>query len=428
MKQKALYVLVLLGAVVAGIALDRLHQAKPAQARRPLYYVDPMHPAYRSDKPGTAPDCGMKLVPVYAEDSSRSLLNAAATAGSVTADPVTRRLFGIQLATVERSSGHSSIKVFARVAADETRIYHLNLGADGYVKETHDDAEGSYVKKNQHLAIIYSPEFLSLAGGYLSANERSPGGPAKDNNAASLQGAATSQARADRLRNLGMSDSQIEELSTTHKIPEDIYVVAPTDGFILSRNISPGQRFERHAELYTIADLSHVWVFAEVFGRDTGAFHPGATARITVPESAEVFEARVSNALPQIDPVSRSLKVRLEVDNPGFSLRPDMFVTVELPVAHSPGLTVPSSALLDSGLSKHVFVRTDQDLFEARTVETGWQLDDRVQIVKGLQEGDSVVSDGAFLVDSESRLQGAVSTSVSLTISPSVPTPSAKRR
>jgi Cu(I)/Ag(I) efflux system membrane fusion protein len=425
--KRSLYVLLLFCAVAAGFALDRLLAKTSAAERRPLYYVDPMHPAYRSDKPGIAPDCGMKLVPVYAEDSRRSLFRDAASSGIVTVDPDTRHLVGIQLTTVEKSTGQSSVKVFGRVAADQTRIYHVNLGTDGYVRETLDDAVDTYVKKNQHLAVVYSPDFLSLAGGYLSASERSSGGSGKENAAAAQQGAASSQARADRLRNLGMSDSQIDELSTTRKIPEDIYVVAPTDGVILARNISPGQRFERHAELYTIADLSHVWVFAEVFGKDAQVLRPGMKVRLTVPDSGEVLAARVSGALPEIDPVGRFVKIRLEVDNPRFVLRPEMFVTVELPATLSPGLTVPASALLDSGLSKHVFVRTGEDTFEPRTIETGWQIGDRVQIVKGLQEGDMIVSEGAFLVDSESRLQGAAISRASAAIAPSDATLSARR-
>jgi membrane fusion protein, copper/silver efflux system len=423
--KKAGYCLLVAAALVAGIVLGRFSESRTTQAHRVLYYVDPMHPAYRSDKPGVAPDCGMKLVPVYAEDSRKSLLSASAE--SVGVDPATRQLFGIQLTKVEKSTGRASMKVFARVMADETRVFHVNLGTDGYVKETHDDAVGSYVRKDQHLAIVYSPEFLSLAGGFLSANERSPGGPGKDNNAASLQGAATSQARADRLRNLGMSDAQIDELTTTRKIPEDIYVVAPTNGYVLARNISPGQRFERHAELYTIADLSRVWVIAELFGADRTALRPGTVVRITAPDISEVFAAQVSNALPEIDPVSRSLKVRLDVDNPRVALRPNMLVIVELPVSLSPGLTVPSSAILDSGLSKRVFVKTDQDTFAARTVETGWQQDNRVQILKGLQEGDSVVSDGTFLVDSESRLRETSSVSASSKATQPVPVLSARR-
>jgi Cu(I)/Ag(I) efflux system membrane fusion protein len=246
-----------------------------------------------------------------------------------------------------------------------------------------------------------------VAGGYISANERAPASSAsKDNIAPSTAqgGAASAQARADRLRNLGMSDSQIDEISVNRRVPENIYVVSPTDGFILTRNISPGVRFERYTEMYTIADLSHVWILAEVFGKDAQAFRPGAVARITLPDTGEVFQARVSDVLPQVDPVTRILRPRLELDNPGFKLRPDMFVNIDMPVSLPTGLTVPADAILDSGLSTRVFVQTSVGHFENRIVETGWRFNDRVQILKGLQEGDTVVAGGSFLVDSESRL------------------------
>jgi Cu(I)/Ag(I) efflux system membrane fusion protein len=158
-------------------------------------------------------------------------------------------------------------------------------------------------------------------------------------------------------------------------------------------------------DLYTIADLSRVWILAEVFGKDAEAFRPGATARVTLPDTGETFTAKVSNVLPEVDPVTRVMKPRLELDNPGFKLRPDMFVNVELAVSLPKGLTVPADAIVDSGLRKQVFVQTSPDHFEARAVETGWRLNDRVQIVSGLREGETVVAAGTFLVDSESRMQ-----------------------
>ena len=410
--RKRLYLFLIVAASLAAIALVTHHTALgPAQTRRVLYWVDPMHPAYRSDKPGTAPDCGMALEPVYAEEASHSLLPPEdSMSGAVQIDPATQQLYGIRLAKVQTGPGQGTIRVFGRVAADQTLVYRVNLGTDGYVKETHDDAVGNHVMKDQHLAVVYSPEFLAVAGGYLSANERTPGGASlsKDNTAPSTTlGATSAQARADRLRNLGMSDSQIDEISSTHKIPENVYVVSPADGFILSRTISPGVRFERYMDMYTIADLRRVWILAEVFGKDAKAFRPGAMARVTLQDTGETFEARVSNVLPEVDPATRVLKVRLEVDNPGFKLRPDMFVNVELATSLPAGLTVPADAVVDSGLSKRVFVETSAGHFEAREVETGGRLNDRIQIVKGLRAGESVVAAGTFLVDSESRLQSA---------------------
>jgi Cu(I)/Ag(I) efflux system membrane fusion protein len=183
-----------------------------------------------------------------------------------------------------------------------------------------------------------------------------------------------------------------------------VFFVSPSDGFILSRNITPGMRFERHSALYTIADLSHVWILADLFGKDAQAVRPGAKARVTLPDTGESFTATVSHVLPEVDPNTHALKTRLEADNPGFKLRPNMFVTVDLPVSQQAGLTVPSDSVLDSGISKRVFVQTAPGYFESRFVETGSRMDDRVRITKGLQEGEIVVSSGTFLVDSESRL------------------------
>jgi membrane fusion protein, copper/silver efflux system len=409
MTWKGLYWVPVVAASVVGFVVGHSRaKVEAGPTRRPIYYVDPMHPSYRSNKPGKAPDCGMDLTPVYAEEIGKSLVvEEGDHPGVLHIDPETQRLYGIRLARVSAASGQGTFRMFGRVAADETRVYRINLGTDGYVKETHADAVGNRVKKDQHLAVVYSPEFLSLAAGYLSANERAPmaGSGAMKDSAAPTPNAASAQARADRLRNLGMSESQINELNATRKIPEDVYVVSPTDGFILARNISPGLRFERHMDLYTIADLSHIWILAQVSGTEAQALRPGAIAKITLPDTGESFKARVSNVLPEVDPVSHALTIRLEAENPGFKLRPNMFVNVELAISHLSRLTVPSDAVLDSGLSKRVFVQISEGNFEAREVETGSRLGDRVQIVKGLEGDETLASAGTFLIDSEGGIR-----------------------
>jgi Cu(I)/Ag(I) efflux system membrane fusion protein len=406
--KKAWYLVPVVGALAVGFAFGHFHQ-RPAvnAAHRVLYYVDPMHPAYHSDKPGKAPDCGMDLVAVYADTVGKSLVASGdGTSDSINIDPASQKIYGIQLAAVENDSGSRTIHAFGKVAADQTRIYKVTVGADGYVKSTDNDAVGNHVKKDQHLAVIYSPDFLAVEGGFLSANERTPPGGMKDT-PATAQNAASAQARADRLRNLGMSDVQIDEMIATRKIPEDVYIVSPTDGFILSRNVSPGLRFEREKELYTVADLSQVWILAQVFGKDAQKFHPGAMAKVTLPDTGDTFQARVSDVLPEVDPTTRALKVRLVANNPGYKLRPEMFVNVEVSVSIPSGLSVPADAIVDTGLAKQAFVQTSSGHFEKREVEIGWRFDDRVQIVKGLREGEMVVAAGTFLVDSESRLQAA---------------------
>ena len=407
--RKAFYAISLLLAVALGFLFGRSHMPRePGAARRILYYVDPMHPSYKSDKPGIAPDCGMQLEPVYAEAHAKAIIATAAQTEPevVSIDTHAQQLVGIRVATVEKTFGTRTLRIPGRVTADETRVYRVNAGVDGFVKETREDTVGSHVKKDQRLAVIYSPEFISAAGGYFSASQQAQTGTPKEN-AAGAQAQLGVQNWANRLRHLGMSDAQIDELNVTRRTPDSIYVVSPVSGFILARNISSGLRFERNMEFYRIADLRHVWIVADLFESEVQHFHPGAVARITLPNLRKSFSARISDILPQVDPVTRAVKLRLEVDNRDLALRPETFVDVDLTVATPPGLSVPADAVLDSGLSKRVFVDRGNGIFEPRQVETGEPFGDRVQILRGLAEGEKVIASGTFLVDSESRLRSA---------------------
>lgn len=407
--RNALYGILVLSAIVVGFVLGHHHTGVQASntAHRVLYYVDPMHPSYKSDKPGIAPDCGMQLEPVYADGGAQVAASDAprqSTPGVINIDSGRQQLVGIRVAAVEKTSGTRTLRIPGKVTADESRVYRVNAGVDGFVRETHGDTVGSHVKKDQRLAIIYSPEFVSATGGYFSASRQTSGDTGKEG-AAGTQSQLGIQNWANRLRNLGMSDAQIDELNVTHKIPEGVYIVSPADGFIVARNISTGMRFDRNMEFYRIADLSHVWIVADLFESEAQYFHPGAVARITLQNLKKSFSARVSDILPQVDPVTRAVKLRLEVDNKNLALRPDTFVDVDLTVATPPGLSVPADAVLDSGLSKRVFVDRGNGIFEPRQVDTGEPFGDRVQILRGLAEGERVIASGTFLVDSESRLR-----------------------
>jgi Cu(I)/Ag(I) efflux system membrane fusion protein len=287
-----------------------------------------------------------------------------------------------------------------RVEAEETRVYRVTAGVHGYVKATYDDTPGTLVKKGQRLAVVYTSELLAPASGYLSTF----GGA----NAATIkQGGTGPQNWPERLHNLGVSDAQLAELRTNRKIPLTIDVVSPADGFILSRTLSPGQTFDRHGEFYRIADLGRIWVDADLFGSEAEAIRRGASARVVLPDQTKSFTARLSKALPRVDTATRTLKLRLEVDNREFLLRPGMSVDVDLLLPSISGLSVPADALLDSGVSQYVFVQHDNHAFERRSVETGLRFGDHVQILKGLTEGEKVVISGTFLVDAESRLRPA---------------------
>jgi Cu(I)/Ag(I) efflux system membrane fusion protein len=194
-------------------------------------------------------------------------------------------------------------------------------------------------------------------------------------------------------------------MKRTREMPEAIQIVAPADGLVLARNIWPGQRFERGAEWYRIADLRHAWILADVFEQEAPHLRPGTQATVSLPGQSTGIGARVASVLPQFDGTTRTLKVRLEADNPHYGLRPDMFVDVDLKITVPSSITVPADAVLDSGVATTVFVERGNGQFEQRPVETGWRLGDRIEIVKGLEHGERVVAAGTFLLDSESRMR-----------------------
>ncbi|PYT78891.1 MAG: hypothetical protein DMG40_18420 [Acidobacteria bacterium] len=406
--------------MVVSYTVGRRHTSQKStgsrDSRRVLYWVDPMHPDYKSDQPGIAPDCGMPLEPVYADQAtSLAVSSAAASDGAVGIDVDKQQLFGIRVVTVEKTSGSEKIRVLGRVVPEDTRVYRITAGSDGFIRETYNDSVGELVKKDQKLASSYVQETLAVASGFLAATAGVAGAAGKDGSrtmpypgAVNKQGVSSIQGYYDRLRNLGVSDTQIKQMAESHQLPETVDVVSPVDGFILARNITPGQQFDRSMEFYRIADLSKVWIVADIFDSEARDFPPGTIARVTLPDQGKTFAARVTNILPQVDPVTRTLKLRLETDNHSLALRPDMFVNVELPARVPPGLTVPVDALIDSGRAQRVFVERARGIFEPREVQIGRRFGDRVQIVRGLAEGERVVVEGTFLVDSESRLKSDV--------------------
>jgi Cu(I)/Ag(I) efflux system membrane fusion protein len=404
-----------IAAVSYGFSRHYFHsQTESRVARHVIYYVDPMHPSYKSDKPGIAPDCGMQLEPVYSDGNSSPIFNVAQSPiGTVTIDGNSRKLLGIQVAAVQRSSATRITHVVGRVSAEDTRVYSINSGVDGFIRETYDDSVGTLVKKNQKLAVYYSPDILSAASGFLAATERVPGSMGKDGarfspnfpGTIAKEGARSIQGYTDHLRNLGISDEQIMRIADARELPDGVDIVSPADGFILTRNVSPGQHFDHMLEFYRIADLSRVWVVAEVYEDEAQNLRPGTAAQITLRDEGRHLAARITDSLPQSEPGGGTAKIRLEVENPGYLLRPEMLVDVELPVRMPAAVTVPMDAVIDSGEHTRVYVERSEGVFEPREVETGRRVGEQVEILRGVQPGERVVIAATFLVDSESRLR-----------------------
>ncbi len=380
--------------------------------RRILYYVDPMNPSFRSSEPGVAP-CGMPLEPVYADGAPAGAGAMAPGVVAVRADR--QQLIGVTLETVGRRTLRHTVRLLGRVAVDEARLHRLNAVTPGWIREMGPATTGSLVKKGEVLAAYYAPELTAPLQNFIYTVEtyekvKRTGSNPYDNLQGGGQLAAYERNLATgqrTLQNLGMPAEQIDSVRASGEFAWLVEIRSPTTGFVLTRNVSNGQRFEPSTELYTIADLGRVWILADAFEGDTRLFEPGARATVSHPSLGKTLAARVSPVLPQFDPATRTLKVRLEADNPGFVLRPDMFVDVEMTVELGPALTVPKEAVLDSGTRRVVYVARGEGAFEPRRVEVGFREADRVEIVSGLGEGERVVTSGNFLLDSESRMRAA---------------------
>ncbi len=396
---------VAVGAFLVGSWYGKRQSGKAAAGRTILYYVDPMNPAHTSPLPGLAP-CGMKLEPVYSDEVG-DYPDSSLAPGSVRVTPRKQQLLGVRLASVEKAPFSHSLRALGKVAVDERLIYRLNASLDGWIKEVGDNSTGSVVQKGETLAVFYSPEFLAAQQAYIYALSSLDHFQATGKETATQVqlSQAGIQQYVDSLRNLGMSDQQIEEIKRNRQYTENVRMVAPATSFVLARNISTGQRFDKGTEWYRLADLSRVWVLVDLYENEADYIQPGEKVRVSQPYQKKVLQGVVSTVLPQFDPTSRTLKVRLEVANPDFALRPDMFMDVDFPVTLPETISVPADAVLDSGLRKTVFVERGEGFFEPRTVETGWRLGERVEIVKGLQPGEKIVVSGNFLIDSESRMK-----------------------
>jgi len=398
--------LLLAGAVVIfGGAYIAVRGARPGDPddsppRRVLYYVDPMHPAYRSDRPGKAPDCGMDLVAVYDHAA------APLPAGTIDLTASQEQAAHFQTETVRLTPTPRQLHTVGRVMADESRTYRVSAGTDGWVRRVFSDQTGTRVKRGDRLSTFFARDISAPQQAYIFALDghdrlmRTPS-PGADEMALAEQQLTTT---IDNLRFLGMGDAQIEELARTRREVEEIDITAPADGQILERRVAAGQRFARGDLLYTIADLTHVWVLADVYAGDTMVSGDMQTAQIAATGMAPM-PARVAAVPAQFDEQGRSGKVRLELDNPHGVMVPGLIVDVTIAAAAQPVITVPADAVLESGTSSRVFVAAGSGRYELREVTTGWRQGDRVEIRSGLRVGDRVVTSGAFLLDSETRMR-----------------------
>jgi len=401
------------GALVAAFAAGMLYRDRPvppvvsARDHRILYYHDPMHPEYKSDKPGIAPDCGMDLEPVYADASNNEFPRNTPSPTTIAIAADRQPPVGIVSEVVESTPFVHTIRTVGRVVPDETRIYRMISGADGWVRQIFPTVTGTLVHAGDLLGIYYGRDYQAAEQSYIYALKNQENGQLTASGPTTVEAieAQVDTARENLLA-MGFSELQVRQLARTRETTRNIELRAPITGFVLANNVYAGLRFDRGMELVRLADLAHVWVAADLFQYEREHLKPGAKAKIVVPNQRTALAGSVANTLPQFDSTSRTMKLRVEADNPGFVLRPGMFVDVELPVTLAASVHVPVDAVIDSGVRKTVYIDHGNGKYSARAVQTGWHFGDRVQIVSGLSAGDRVVRSGAFLLDSETRMKG----------------------
>lgn len=454
---KAIRTIGLLALIAAAFAGGYVYKAVKSGAagsaekggRKILYWVDPMHPAYKSDKPGIAPDCGMKLEPVYADGGAASPAAPATEKrilyyrdpkepsyqahqpgfnpqtgnelepvyagdassmpmGTIQITPEKQQLIGVTYGQAEVSGGSRTIRAAGRVAVDETRIQHVHTKVEGWIDKVFVDFTGKQVSKGAPLLTIYSPEMLAsqrelLIAAKASNTMRNGALPSAFDQSQSLL-----QAARRRLELWDLSPAQIDRVLATGEPVKNITLYSPATGYVMERKAFPQLKVTPDTDLYTITDLSRVWVVADVFEYEAPNVHVGDRATVGLQAMpGRTLTARVDNILPGVDPMTRTIKVRLDVANPGMLLKPDMYADVDFHMNLPARLTVPAAAVLDAGERKTVFVDRGNGFFEPRQVQTGERDGDRIQILSGLAAGERIVTSGNFLIDSESQMKAA---------------------
>ena len=383
-------------AVVAGIWAYRSHQAKqPTAMKTPM--SGEMQPIASGPPAG-----GNEPAPSMPE------MKMDAPIVPVQLTPERMQSIGVRTGTVEYKQLSDDIRATGTVDINERLLSYVQVRFPGYIRKVFANATYQYVRKGEPLFTIYSPDLVATQQEYLLArqNQKTLGASTVDGVA---DGAATlSTAAEQRLQQWDIPQSEIAKLKETGKPVTDLTINSPVEGYITERNALPNMYAEPSTKLYTVADLSRVWVYAQVFQDDVGRVKPGDAAQITVDSyPGRTFSGQIEEILPQVDMATRTVRVRLVMANPGLKLKPGMFVNVDLRTSLGRQLVVPASAVFQSGTRQLVFLNHGNGNLEPKEITVGSRVGDDFNVLKGLKAHESIVTSANFLIDSESQLQAA---------------------
>ncbi|MGB5438063.1 MAG: efflux RND transporter periplasmic adaptor subunit [Gammaproteobacteria bacterium] len=356
--------------------------------REVLYWVAPMDANYRRDKPGKSP-MGMDLVPVYADESGGA-------SNSITIAPEVVQNLGVRTAIAERTRLWRGIDTVGYVDFDESRLSHIHLRTEGWIEGLTVESEGERVSRGQRLFNLYSPELVNAQEEFVQALNAGNKG---------LIGASRS-----RLAALGIPASQVRQLEKDRQASQTIPVYAPQDGVVASLSVREGMYVKPATTVMSLADLSSVWLLAEVFERQADWVRVGQSAEVSLAFlPGRTWDGTVEYIYPSLDPKTRTLKARLRFANPDEALKPNMYANVKIyGGAKNDVIVIPLEALIRTGRAERVIIGRGAGRFEARQVRAGIESGDWVEILSGVEPGDRVVVSGQFLIDSEASLKASM--------------------
>ncbi len=400
------------GALGAGYWLGQREALTPAPAaatpspaaveRKPLYYRNPM------GLPDTSPvpkkdEMGMDYIPVYADEAQGD-----ADSGQIDINTGKVQKLGVRSETATLRKLDRVVRAVGRLEIDERRSYAIAPKFEGWIERLHVNATGQTVARGQALLEVYSPDLVAAQREFEIAQESA--GILKEASDETRTGMSRlADASLARLRNWGIGPAQLDQLARGGAARRTLTLHAPANGVVIEKKAIQGMRFMAGETLYQVADLSTLWVIADVFERDLAQLRVGQRARITIDAwPGEIFDARIAYIYPTLNAQTRTVPVRLELANPRGQLKPAMFAHVEFATADETVLTVPNSAVIHSGTRQIVLVRLGAGRFAPRAVTLGAQGDSHVEIREGIQAGEEVVVSANFLIDAESNLRAAL--------------------
>lgn len=368
-----------------------------------LFYRNPMNPSVTSPVPAKD-TMGMDYLPVYAEEAETD-----APAGAIKIDAVTVQNMGVRTAIAKKTLLSHVVRAVGRVAYDEERIVRLHPKTEGWIETLRVDKTGEWVKKNDDLLSIYSPQLVAtqqeyiLALNNLKALEKSPIEEIR------LGAEEMVTSSRERLKLLDVPEHQLHDLANSHKVKKGLHIHTPADGIVINIGAREGQFVTPETELYMIADLSKVWVYADIYEYELPWVKVGDPVEMQLAGvPGRIFKGHLAFIYPYAEAKTRTIKVRLAFDNAQLLLKPELFAEVTIYAGKQvDAVVIPSEAVIRSGAKNQVFVVRGAGKFEPRLITTGLSSNSEIAVLEGLKEGEEVVTSAQFLIDSESKLHEA---------------------